>query len=63
MNGLTTRCTLQKTLEMGPLKSEAQGLDLSINIVYSKLSGFFIQLQACFLAINPPIFGDFASWI
>ena len=33
----TTEGTLQETMEMGPLKSEDQGLGLSVNVVCSEL--------------------------
>jgi len=35
----TTQRSSHQTLETGPLKSEAQGLDLSVNTVWSELRG------------------------
>jgi len=50
-------------METGPLKSEAQGLDLSVNISCDKfLQALHSSIQIFFAVISPPVFAT-VSWL
>jgi len=58
-----TQCLSNQRVKTGPLKSEAQGLDLSVNITCDEfLRAFHSSAQTCFAVISPPFFAT-VSWL